>query len=390
MATSTAPDRRRRRGRGVALAALLVALVLPGCLAQAGDVSKIVHVSSVNQQGWRYDFYRNTAYPCAVSGYQTFLIGTKIGSDPSATAPLWVKMHGGGVGFFDEAGIPQPASHKAEEGRGSLLGRIDSGLTADVMAAPEGFRVMAVSMCSHDLYAGTNTVDANNPNTLPDGTPVTTNGLLATKAAIAHAKALHPTDDVLLHGGSAGSAGTFHVSWSMQLQGQAPAGIVADAGIVNQAWEQAQIDQDLRCAMDPVAAQLVIDRWHPAVADPANQPDMLVADGRLQVPILHIWSSGDNNTCGATPMECPLRDGSVVTMGSADCVHEPMRNAIEELGPDARSQSLRLCVDNPNLPGACDKHVVTVNGEMVNTDPAHPADYNAVALAWVQARVADD
>jgi hypothetical protein len=47
-----------------------------------------------------------------------------------------------------------------------------------------GFRTLAVSYCSHDVYAGADTPDLHNPNTTPDGKPRNTNGVLATKAAI--------------------------------------------------------------------------------------------------------------------------------------------------------------------------------------------------------------
>ena len=361
-----------------------------GAIADPGDTSQIQLVSTVNQGGWRYDFYRNLAYGCSISGYQTFLVGTKIGSSATATRPLWVRMHGGGVGYFAPNGAPRPATHKTEEGRTSLLGNVDPGLTTDVMAAAEGFRTLIVSMCSHDAYAGADSFDVNNPNTLPDGTPRTTNGLYATKAAIQFATSTFPTDDIFLDGGSAGSAGSLHVAWGLQQQGLPPAGVVADSGIYNHNWEQAQIDQGLPCATGAEGAQLITERWHPDYADLANQPDLLMADGRLTVPILHVWNKADHNVCGTVPMSCERRDGSVATMASAECVHEDMRIAIAAQGPTSRSKNLALCVDDPARVGDCDKHVVSNAGDLVNTDPGAPADYNAAMLTWVRARLADD
>ena len=98
------------------------------------------------------------------------------------------------------------------------------GLMASVKAAPEGFRVLLVSMCSHDLYGGNNTADPNNPNLTAAGSPVTTNGLIATKAAVQYTQAQYPTTKFFLHGTSAGGAGTFAVAWGLQLQGDPPAG----------------------------------------------------------------------------------------------------------------------------------------------------------------------
>jgi hypothetical protein len=256
-------------------------------------------------------------------------------------------MHGGGVGYFDANGIPRPASNKTEESRASLLGRVDDGLIGDVRTDPAGFRVLIVSMCSHDLYGGANTPDQNNPNTLPDGTPITTNGLLATKAAVQFTEDLFPTDDFFLHGGSAGSAGSFHVGWGLEEQGLEPTGIVADSGVFNVLWEQAQTDQALPCARTAEAVAIIPTRLDTEFVDPNNQPDLAVADGRLHAPIMHVWDHGDHNTCGATPMLCPTRSGSPVTMGSADCVHEPLRAAIAAQGPGSRSANMALCARRP-------------------------------------------
>jgi len=43
--------------------------------------------------GWRYDAYRDRGYPCSISGYQTFVIGTKVGASATEPHPLFVYMH---------------------------------------------------------------------------------------------------------------------------------------------------------------------------------------------------------------------------------------------------------------------------------------------------------
>ena len=95
-------------------------------------------------------------------------------------------MRGGGVGFFDSTGKAQPSNgNKTEDGINELVDFADgSELNRQVSAGPEGFRTVSVSMCSHDVYAGANSTDPNNPNLTPEGAPRTTNGLLAAKAAI--------------------------------------------------------------------------------------------------------------------------------------------------------------------------------------------------------------
>ena len=382
----------RRTTRLLALAAALGSAVVAACLANPGKTDRIDLVSTVEEGGWRWDFYRNRSYPCSISGYQTFLTGTRIGSDPTAAAPLWVRMHGGGVGWFDETGAPMPtAGNKTEESRTKLLGFVDQGLTRDIQDAPEGFRLLVVSMCSHDVYAGGDLPDPNNPNVSADGTPVTVNGLFATKAAIRYTRAAYPTGKFFLHGTSAGSVGTFHVAWALQASGTAPAGIVADSGILNLEWELARIDQGLctRGGRDAESLPLIAARFHPSIQNPANQPDLLVAGGALDVPILHVWNQGDNNACGDLPMICPLRDGTTEAMGAASCRAENLRRAIAAEGPPSRSLNLGVCVESADHTTACDVHVVTTRKNGVNLDPSLPADYLGAILAWVRARLVD-
>jgi hypothetical protein len=378
----------RRAGVGLLLVGLLAACVP---LNAPGNTASIQLVSSSTLNGWHYDYYRNDAYPCSVSGYQTFVIGTKVGESFTAAAPLWAFMHGGGVGYFDEAGNPIPGTgQKVEESFESLRSKLNNnGLIGKVRTDAAKFRTLAVSYCSHDLYAGANSPDPHNPNTTPDGKPRPTTGLLATKAAIQFAQAHYPTTKAFLHGGSAGSAGTFGVAWSMQLQGIAPAGVVADASIVNvEAFAAGNAAGICTDDNDPGRVSAVAARVHPQIAAIGNEPDKLVSSGRLTVPLMHIWNHGDVNTCGSPPVSCPRRDGSHVTLGYTDCIHEPMRLAIAAQGAASRSMNLPVCVDDDPTPD-CSVHVVTNKVGLTNTDPASPADYLTAIMIWVHARLAD-
>jgi hypothetical protein len=376
----------------LAVAGLLVG-ALTGCkppLTMPGSTTSIERVgTSTTLNGWKYEFFRNKAYPCSVSGYQTFVIGTKVGSVATASRPLWAFMHGGGAGYFDSAGNPIPSTgQKVEEGAASLRSHLaNNGLLAKVRADAARFRTLSVSYCSHDVYAGVNTPDPNNPNTTPEGKPRTTNGLLATKAAIRYTQSVYPTTRVFLHGGSAGSAGTFPVAWSMQLGGVAPAGLVADASVVNHEALAVSFAQGI-CTedTDPARLSAIAARVHPDLADPANEPDKVVASGVFTVPIMHIWNHGDSNTCGAAPVECPLRDGTTTTLGITDCIHEPLRRAIDAEGAASRSRNLPLCVDN-DATLDCSTHVVTNKVGLVNTDPASPSDYLTAIMGWVHSRL---
>ncbi|HEX7132909.1 MAG TPA: hypothetical protein VF228_10050, partial [Iamia sp.] len=315
-----------------------------------GDMTRIELVSTTVADGWRFEYYRNLAYPCSIRGYQTFTIATRLGQEPDAVQPLWVFMHGGGVGYFTAAGRPMPsAGQKVEESaalqRGNALAGELKGRIAD---DPAGFRMMAVSMCDHDIYAGPDIPDPNNPNRLPNGQPRTVNGLFATKAAVQYALGRFPTDDYFLYGGSAGSFGTWPVAWGLEQMGIPPTGIVADSGVMNIAWQETTI-LSAECGRGEEASVEIPKRLHPDVINPANDPGRLIAQGRLTTPVADVFSVGDPGQCGEMPISCPV-GSDTVTMGSVECMHEPVRRAIEAQGGASRSLSMDLCVRSQPAP----------------------------------------
>jgi hypothetical protein len=381
--------RRLAAGLGV-----LAILGLAGCapIDQPGSTSRIEFVGTQVVDGYSFDIYRNLAYPCSISGYQTFVIGSKVGSDPNATRPLWVRMHGGGVGYFAPDGSPQPnAAHKREDDPSTLIGSVtQGGLMSKVRADAAGFRLLSVSMCDHDIYSGGDQPDPNNPNTTPDGKPRTVNGLFATKAAVQFALKKVPTSKFFLHGTSAGGFGAWSVAYGLEQQHLPPAGVVSDSGVLNYEWQQA-VNQQFpgdNCVRPQEGLDIIKMRLHPVLADLNNEPDKLVKRGALTVPLLHVWDQADNNTCGSRSLQCPMRDGSTTTIGSTDCLHEPMRAAIAGLGAGSKSVNMRLCVSPASRPGSCSIHTPTTD-DLPNTDPAWPADANAAAMQWVDARLAD-
>jgi hypothetical protein len=333
------------------------------------------------------EYYRNTAYPCSISGYQTFTISYRELQATTTAAPLWISLHGGAVGWFDQSGKPRPDdAFMREEGVGSMPGVGGLALMGKVLADPAGFRLLAVSMCNRDLYSGGGGLDPNNPNKLANGSAKTTNGLLATKAAIQFARSRFATTKHFLYGGSAGSIGAYSAAWALQQQGLAPAGIVADSFVLNQEWAQAVSSQGVPCPTAELAVAnmtAIKARLHPDIGNVANATDKLVAEGRLTVPIAQVWNHGDPWGCGTSPMACPLPDGTTVVLGGTDCMNEPLRRAIAAQGPSSRSLSLALCVDV-----GCSRHVVT-SGAGTNTDPLAPADYNAALMTWVRSRLSD-
>lgn len=362
----------------------------PPPLGAPGDVSRIDLIGTSSEDGWTYRTYRNEAYPCSIDGYQTFTIGTRQGGG-GGTAPLWVYMHGGGIGYFDAAGDPQPnIKHMTEEPAARQIQTIQEGpLTQRVLDAQPGSRVLAVSMCNRDIYGGVDQLDPNNDGTTPDGRPRTTNGLFATKAAVQFTTTRYATDDYFLYGGSAGSYGSFHVGFGLQQQGLAPAGIIADSGVMNVSWLETTQPSPI-CGRSEDAAEIIPQRLHPSITATSSGPDRQVASGAFRVPIVDVWSINDPGQCGVQQIDCPLPNGSSVRLGSVDCMHEPLRRAIAAQGPDSRSASMRLCVSVPGAPQECTRHVPTGYAQGVNTLPGQPADYNGAIVRWVQQRLADD
>lgn len=373
-------------------------LALSGCEAPlrspaaTGQIVKVAETTTAD--GWRYEEFHNLAYPCSISGYQSFVIGTRIGDDPTDPRPLWVRLRGGGSGYFNEAGVAVPDDKiMVQELHTTLRSQIrQPGLVARVLDRQDlGFRGLAVSMCNRDVYGGSQNLDPNNPHPNADGSARRTNGLLSTKAAIQFARNRHETSKFFLHGGSAGSVGTYHVSLALQRQGLPAAGIVADGGIRNDDWEAARLDQDICKSLygGPEWYEGFSPRVHTELRDPARQPHEMVPSGELTVPIVQVWTHGDPTSCGSLPMACPLPGGPVM-MDATDCKNEPLRAAIAAQGPESRSLSIGVCVTRVGSPeGACDVHVST-GGALPNTNDQFPADYLAVIAGWVDDRLADN
>lgn len=374
--------------------------VLTGCQSPfdgPGDTTQIVKVDElVTSDGWRYEYFENLAYPCSQNnldpdeqGHQTFVIGTRVGEADTTARPLWVFLRGGGSGWIEADGTAfEDGANMREESFSEVRQRLrQPGLMARIRNHPAGFRGLAVSMCNRDVYGGANNPDPNNFDR--DGNQRSTNGLLATKAAIDFARARHATSAYFLHGGSAGSAGTYHVSYSLQAMGTPPVGIVADSGIRNDAWEAARIDQGICNSRygGPEWEAKFAPRIHTELRGPQSQPHELVASGALSVPIVQLWNQGDGTTCRALPMLCPTAGGPV-TMGASDCKNELLRAVIAAQGAGSRSLSLGVCVTSAGSSVPCDVHV-TSNKDLPNSNPDHPADYLSTIVDWIDDRLTE-
>jgi hypothetical protein len=383
----------------LAVGALSIAVLAPATaaaqvpLGSPGRTDRIEYVASATTaDGFGWDLYRNLAYPCSISGYQTFAIGSAASSRATDLRPLWVRMRGGGVGYFDATGQPRPnANNMTEETLADLTAVVENnGLNQRINADPAGFRDLAVSMCDHDIYNGGDQPDPHNPNLTVDNRSPTSNGLFATKAAIAFAQDRYPTDKTFLHGTSAGSFGGYGVAWSLQLEDRPAAGFVADSGVTNAQYERDVNAQNGACARGDEELAGVAARLHPVIADPDNQADLLVARGDLLAPVFNIWNRDDQLSCGSTQISCTMSDGSVVVIGAMECKMDRIARAISGLPASRHSQTMRVCVRANGAPaGTCGRHVVTDPVGAQNTDPAAPSDYQGAILDWVHQRLGD-
>lgn len=195
---------------------------------------------NVTQSGLalEFDFYRNSAYECGLSGNYTFLVLNPADGDETTEAPLWVYAHGGGVGHYDDQGNYYAVLGQTEntwnneETLQDLLNilqtrTLDNGQVINntlTRRIQDGYRMLIVSMCDHDLYSGLGTPYTDNPN---PGAQV--NGMQATMSAVDYTVANYPTTHVFAHGTSAGSTGVNNLAMSFAAEGIHLTGAIPDS-----------------------------------------------------------------------------------------------------------------------------------------------------------------
>ncbi len=192
------------------------------------------------------DFYRNEAYEAGLSTesnpeYYTFMV-INPDNNPNASAPLWIYLHGGAQGYFDELGVYQTNpnhdehSFNHEESFDDLwqtitIRTIANGQLEDntlKRRIEESYRILVVSYSDHDWYSGFGTTYPNNPAN-PNAQ---VNGLQATMAAIDYTADNYPTTHAWLHGTSAGAVGVWSVALSYEKKGRPITGLIGDSGAV--------------------------------------------------------------------------------------------------------------------------------------------------------------
>ena len=303
----------------------------------AAEDSTIIDTNSVE-----LDFYRNTAYTCGISGNYTFLVVEPM-NNPGAEAPLWVYLHGGGAGYYDEnqqyiigvstvTGLPHANNHNTEKTiehlrDGQLIynthtnsGQIEnSTLTRRIM---EGYRILIVSMSDHDLHSGMGTPYLNNPN----GGEV--NGLQANMAAIDYTIANYPTTHVFAHGTSAGSVGAFTLAYAYNLEGVKLNGIIMDSHLASARTDT--LNKALAGVSGfPFAANFIAQEFANKVGwigDPDRFPGIeYVIDNGYDIPSLDIYGNLDPGCGGGLAR---TDEAHSVGLDNCDWVHDGFRQAV--------------------------------------------------------------
>ena len=110
-------------------------MLAAGCLPVTPyTTSGVVEVGQRTVGGYVVRSFEDRTYTCGRSGYQTFALAAPVGVPDTTRRPLWVKLHGGGVGAFDlnrpgfSGGLVLPAPAGVGSGcDGSGRSRIRSG-----------------------------------------------------------------------------------------------------------------------------------------------------------------------------------------------------------------------------------------------------------------------
>ena len=296
-------------------------------------------VMKYGKDSWKLDFYRNTAYKCGLSGNYTFLV-VEPRNAPGKEAPLWVFLHGGGMGYFDKEGkyqtlkfqnkdtwdheVPLKVLRKINPNHPVIKkGRlVDNTITRRLK---EGYRVLVVSYGDHDLYSGCGTPYPNNPK----GGEV--NGLQASMAAVEYTMANYRTTHVFAHGTSAGSAGAYALGFAFAQEGINLTAVVMDSGIAT----PRHIPIIKRFAGKEgfpkargVKAEGIIEKVGVMVdPDLPFYPEAAVRAGYRSVPMLIVAGEKDPFFGGRFP---PIAEAKAVGLSNSHWVHDGLRQAIQE------------------------------------------------------------
>ena len=358
----------------------------PPIVVRDSDKVVLAHKETVSFVGseWKLDFYRNLGYNAGLSGNYTFLVAEPL-DNPGAEAPLWVYLHGGGIGYFDEQGVYHATGNQTQDtwnheetfedlrkiGLRPIIDKngqpIDNTVTRRIK---EGYRLLVVSMSDHDLYLGLGTPYPNNPK----GGEV--NGLQATMAAIDYAVANYPTTHVFAHGTSAGGLGVWGLAVGFAAEGKPLTGVVSDSGL-STPRSRLIFAAFSGAPRYPYAADFDLDgvvNKIGAFADHRFQfhPEAQVSAGFDDVPVLFIGGKADPRALGGN--QPPIAEAAAAGLNNVDWVYDGIRQAVADQPDSPHKVSV---VDGAghsptNKPGVANDIVDDFVRRILSADPPHP------------------
>jgi len=304
---------------------------------------------------WKFDFYRNYAYKCGLSGNYTFVV-IEPRNAPGKKAPLWVYFHGGGSGYFEKNGRYialrwQNKDTYNHEETFETLRKINRGHpafengcfvdddTTLTRRVKEGYRLLVLGYGDHDRYSGKGTPYPNNPK----GGEV--NGLQASMSAVEYTVAHYPTTYVFAHGTSAGSVGAYALGFAFAQEGITLTGIVMDSCIVTPRQTPIAIAmlKNNSKIIPPDVLEMVErenkDEWLGAyrgaiekigvMIDPHYPfyPEAAVKTGFKSVPMLIIAGTKDPFFGGTIPS---IAQAKAAGLGNVEWMWDGLRKAIEK------------------------------------------------------------
>jgi len=327
--------------RGVTAAVMATALLFatgcrvvgaPGSPDHASPTDPPIHTENITKvdervitrgaDSWTALLYRNDALHCGRPGNFTFAIIEPKG-DPLGEAPLWVYLHGGGIGYYNDETPTRYIGIESENDEESLddllrVTGIRSGRdTLIARRLNEGWRVLVPSMCDHDLHAGEGTTYPNNPNYGAAGDTV--DGLLANEAALTWVTEHRETTWVVIHGTSAGSVGAFALSYALHEQG-----IDVNAAILDAYLITPRLLPYMRAGVTPQVRKNADFDYHQVIAkvgrfadvgDAGVIPERVIAENDFRaVPLLDVVGDQDQHCAGEI---APFPE----TNGANNCVY---------------------------------------------------------------------
>ncbi|MFV0317261.1 MAG: hypothetical protein ACK5O2_09925 [Microthrixaceae bacterium] len=341
-------------------------------------------VVSYNGLSVTAELYRNNDLDCGRQGKFTFVVIAP-DNDVAAEAPLWVFLHGGGVGYFEPDEDPSDGvnpeyvggeSMNDEESLTDLVKRVYSnGDTIMMRRLAEGWRILVPSLCDHDMHSGEGNDYPNNPYYGTAGDTV--DGLDANVAALEFVAELRPTTWVVVHGTSAGSVGAFALAQRMHEEGIDLNAAILDAYLITPRLltifaagytPQQQMDPDF-------SYQAVVDKVGRFVdvegADGIYPTKAVEVDDFRAVPLLDVVGTADPH-CSGDVAPVP---GVPAGMGNCEYVHQGFADAIAAQDDSPHAAILvegagHVPTKNPNLVNLADDVDNWLNG-VIAADPGH-------------------